>query len=355
MGILRLKWLVLGCLCLMQVVLADTIILKNGGRLEGKVLGEVGDRYVIDIKVSASIREERTIPKADVRLIEKEKADLKAFKAIEGLVPTPELMSVEAYEMRIGKIEEFIAAFPGSGKAYKAREMHDYLTTELVVVKSGGVKIGEEMVSAEDYGANAYEFDEAVDSNQIKRTVERRNFLEALRLFAKYERSFSKAAGREKLVPLMRQVLVAYGADVEGSLTSLESRLAKRVSGLASMSSEDRAASQRALAEEEVRGNEKFQQEKTGGEAWVTTDEFHKESLEEAKREVETELTRLKGKMEEAQPAVPVAELYRVAWGKLSGGADSEKLKVIDEAKAGGVPEEYVIKLQDRAGIVTPK
>lgn len=340
----------LSCL---QLASADTIILKNGDEIEGKVLREQDGNYVVEIMVTATIRDEKIIPKSDVKLINKEKKDSKAFKEIEDLIPTPELLPKAQYEARIEKVEAFIKGFPKSISISKAKKIHDQLTEEYKIIQNGGFKFGDKMVSADEYMANAYEYDARIEENAIKEAVGRRDFLSALRAFSKYDNTFSTATGRDELVSLMKQVLTAYGATIDQNLASLESRLEKRASGLAGMAAEDRGATRRALAEQEARTNARYEEEKTAKESWITPDAFHKASLTDASRQVKSEMRRLDSKKPKMMD-VPVAESYRVAWGKLSEGTDDEKKDVISEAKNNGVPDLYLEKLSERADIEDP-
>ncbi len=340
----------LSCL---QLSPADTIVLNNGEKIEGKILRETDGNYVVEVKVSETIRDEKTIPKSDVKSIDKETEEDKAFKEIEAFVPTPELLSKTGYEARIEKVEAFINTYPKSAKLSGAKKIHDYLTEEYATVQNGGIKFGEEMVSADDYMANSYEYDATIEGKRIKELVGRRDFLAALRAFSEYDQTFSGAAGRDEVATLMKQVLAAYGSSIDASLASLDMRLEKRESGLATMAPEDRAQTKRALADQEARIVARYEKEKADREQWITPDALHKASLDEARRQVETEMKRLETKREN-KFETPVAESYRVAWGKLSGGTDEEKREVVNNAKSNGVPEPYLEKLRERAGIEAP-
>ena len=349
----KLPTLIAGCLCALQFATADIIVMKNGEKLEGRILNEEGENYVLEVKFSSTIREEKIVPKSDVASIRKSEPDAKAFENLASLVPTPELLTIVDYEKRIESIEEFIKANPKSSKVTKAKEMLDVLGEELKTVREGGIKFGEEMVSGSDYMSNSYEFDSKIAGSRIKEVAARRDFLAALRLFSAYEKNFSDADGRAGVAALITQVLKAYGASINESLASLESRIAKRQAGLMRMSLEDRENTQRALDEESNKVATRFAKEKAALEPWITPDTFHKESLDEAKRQVDGELTRLSTKQPVAALTQSVAESYRVAWGKVSGSTDDDKLKAIEEARSNRVPEAYLEKIRDHAGIKT--
>lgn len=331
---------------------ADVIFLKNGEKIEGRILSENDERYVIEIKFTGTIRDEKIIPRAEVERIERESEDEKAFLKIADLVPAPELLSEEGYEERIALLEGFIKDHPASPKAGKAKEMAEALGEELAVIAAGGIKFGEELITADAYEANAYEYDVRIAENSIRDASTRGDMLGALRLFDEYETRFGQPEGRDGVAALMLQVLGAYSARIAESLASLDSRLKVRESGLARMAPDDRARTERALKEQMEEITERYKEEKSSGVKWLTAHAFHKESLDEAQREVTAEIDRIGKESQLPKPEIPLAEVYQTAWEKLLGGTEEQKKAVIDEAKAKRLPEYYLAKLRERAGLV---
>ncbi len=326
---------------------ADVLIMKNGEKLEGTVLREEGDHYVVEVKVTAKIRDEKLVPRTEVLKIEKMPEYEKAFAKISDLSPAPELLSEEGYEVRIEKLKEFIEAFPKSPKNSHVEGMIKSLEEELTLIKGGAIKFGGGIIPAEDYEANAYEYDAKIAEKKIRDAVHRRDFLGALRGFDAYETSFVSPEGHPGLASLMVQVLGAYGASIAESLRSLESRLATRTSGLARMSPDDRAKSQRALDTELSQLGQRFLAEKSERMKWITPHAYHKESLEETQRQVTAELTRLDQR--EPKPEIAFAEIYRTAWAALQAGTAEEKKLVLDDANK--LPETYLAKLRKHASL----
>src|SRR5690606_27091287 len=142
--------------------IADTFVLKDGTRLEGKILSETQDTYLLEIQVTKSIKDEKTVPKADVKEIVREKVDETAFEKLKGLVPTPDLLTSDDYDARILQITTFLQAHQKSAKVCDANATLAILKTEGVAVQSGGLKLGGKIIPAEEYKANAYEIDAKV-------------------------------------------------------------------------------------------------------------------------------------------------------------------------------------------------
>ena len=369
--------IIVSCVCLVQGAFADIIVLTNGEKIEGCVLREEGENYVLEVKVSGTIKDEKIVAKSDVKFIEKETDDQKAFKKIVDLVPTPELLNVEGYGARIEIVQVFVEKYPTSVSAPKAKKMLDTLNEELEIIRLGGIKFGDELVAAEIYNSNAYEFDSMIAGKAIDEAISRRDFLRALRLFTEYEKTFSDAAGRADVAARISQVLTAYGAKIDEALASFDSRMKKREAGLASMAVDNRATTEGAIADEIDRLEARFQQEKEEKATWITPDANHKGSLEQARSQVDREVGRLESKSRNKALDTPLEETYRGAWSKLtdtekeinSGDEEEVEIDVEQEAKAAAerhakkkavldeltglrMPDVYMEKLRIHAGLL---
>lgn len=328
---------------------ADIIVLKNGQKVEGEILREVDGKYVVEVRVTASIKDEKIIPRADVVRIEKETESEKAYRAIAELVPAPDLLSLENYVARIDKLEAFLKDHPGSSRVKKVKEMIDILGAEHDLVVAGGFKLGDELVTGEDYTANAFAHDSRIAEKKIKDAVARRDYLPALRMHDEFEVNFGESERSAGLAALMVQVLGAYRASVTESLASLDFRLKEREEGLKRMSPEDRLNSDRAIREEMEALKKRFADEKAARMKWITPDAFLKESMDETLRLITLEAARLERVA--ASPGTPLADVYRDSWEKLAGGTDVEKKAVLDAAQSKRLPETYLSKLRERAAL----
>ena len=338
------------CFLSLIPVNADVLTIKNGKKIEGTVLREEGENYVVEVRVTATIRDEKIVPRADVLRIEKTPEYEKAFVEIATLSPAPELLSQEGYEERIEKLKKYIETFSKSNKIAKVEEMIKSLEEELDLIKGGAIKFDEGIISAEQYEANAYEFDARIAEKKIRGAVARRDYLTVLRRFDSYEMSFGVAEGYAALTPLIEQVLVSYSESLAESLASLESRLVSRDSGLARMSAGDRAKSIRALDDEQSQLAARLQEEKAAKVKWITPHAYYKESLEEAVKQAASEIAKLDTFVNVVN--TPLAELYRTAWEKLQATEDNQKKQaILDEVKAKNLPESYLEKLIKRAGL----
>ena len=56
-------------------MLADTVTLKSGEKLDGKILNETDTEVTISVQVSATIKDERVVKREDIATVEKVQPD----------------------------------------------------------------------------------------------------------------------------------------------------------------------------------------------------------------------------------------------------------------------------------------
>ena len=74
---------------------ADTIKLKDGSILEGKILEESPSTIKIEYNVTKSIKDIRSINRSEIKEIDKVSEDKIAFNTIKSLLPTEDLLSTD--------------------------------------------------------------------------------------------------------------------------------------------------------------------------------------------------------------------------------------------------------------------
>lgn len=334
---------------------ADTITLKDGKVLEGKILKTEGDNYVIEYQVTKSIKDVKKVPKAQVAKIVEIKLDDKAFEAIAKLVPTPDLLTADEYAERMQAVKAFLTKFPTGTKKKEAEAILKTLTDEAAKVAAGGRKFDGMMVSGADYRANAYDMDARVLDTKIRTAVKNAQWLSALRAFALLDKDFQGSTYYRGVVPPVLKALQAFRTQVNASLSTYDARMEKRAADLATMAPGDRANTEKALADEAAELEARYQGEKAAQQTWVSPHRDHKQSLEESVSLADSEIQRL------AAPAAAAAadpgKAYRNAWKIVRGDADAEaKEKALAEAESAGLPEKYMAMLKEAAGASdTPK
>ncbi len=330
---------------------ADTFQLKDGTTVEGTIVSEAGDTYVLDVQVTKTIRDERRIPKADVVKVTREEPDAKAFQAISKLVPAPDLLTADEYAVNIAAIEKFIKANPASNNLKNARKMLETLKAEASQVAAGGMKINGKIISAAEYQANAYDLDARVQESKIRDLVNDNQFLPAVRMFVDFDRDYRNTLAYGSLITLMKQVIQHQVDQAKESLLTLEARNKERAVGLQRMALEDRKKTEDAIKGENAEIEALYKAEKDAKQNWPTTSPFHKVSLEDTVKHGQAELVRL-GAVKTVL-GLDSGKSYREAYNALQSGANAATVTTaLASAKAAGVPPRYLAPLEAKAKAV---
>lgn len=339
-------------LCLASATLpisADTFIMKDGTKYHGTIIRQDATSYVVEVQVTKTIKDERTLAKLDVVKIEPEQPDLTAFEDIAKLIPVPDMLTPAEYATRIAKVEKFLVTHKGSVKSKDVREILAAIKSEADEILAGGIKMRGKIVSAAEYRANAYDIDSRVQEIKIRALARDGHTLKALRTFKEFEREFQATTAYTALLPHIIQAISEYLREVELVLGSLENRTKERLAGLERMTVPDRIITERALSDEESTLANRLKQEKDAIMGWTTPHPYFKPSLDDTLTFGRQELTRLGG-LKNAR-FVDGGKLFRDAMVLIqTGGEDKTAVTAaITAAETAKVGPKYIAILKDTA------
>lgn len=332
---------------LIPLACADTIQLKDGTKLEGKILKEDPQSYLVEVMVTKSIKEEKTIAKADVAKIDRVKPDEIAFAPLSKLSPAPDLLTAAEYQIRISKLEKFIQEFPTGTATPKAKAMIDELAKEQAAVTEGGIKLNGHIIPASERDANKVELVARALELAIRTHVQASEWLPALRKFSDFERDYSTTLPFKESLPIVKQAIEAYRTQVNETAASLPKRLEDRKVGLERMTSEDRNSSTRAINEQNAAVEKRYADEKKAGVKWVTPDSFHKASLDDASRFADQELKRLQALKLDSK--IDAGKAWRDAWAAVHGSDAQAVTTAMNDVKAAKISPELIAELETLA------
>ncbi len=329
---------------LIPLACADTIQLKDGTKLEGKILKEDPQSYLVEVMVTKSIKEEKTIAKADVAKIDRVKPDEIAFALLSKLTPAPDLLTAGEYQVRISKLEKFIQEFPTGTSTPKAKAMIDELANEQAAVAEGGIKLNGHIIPASERDANKVELAARTLELAIRAHVQASEWLPALRKFSDFERDYSTTLPFKESLPVVKQAIEAYRTQVNETAASLPKRLEDRKIGLERMTSDDRNGSTRAIDEQNAGVEKRYTDEKKAGVKWVTPDSFHKASLDDASRFADQELKRLQALKLDSK--IDAGKAWRDAWAAVHGSDAKAVTTAMADVKAAKISPELIAELE---------
>lgn len=324
---------------------ADLFTLKDGSKIEGTILKDSGDSYVIEVLVTKTIKDERKVLKADVVNMVQDKPDLVAFEKVAKFVPTPDFLGADEYRVQISAIEKFIQTYPKSLKLGDVKKMLTTLQAEAAQVTAGGIKSNGAILSASQYQADAFAIDARLEEAKIEALINADQIVAALRAFKTFEVDFMGTQSYLNLVPAIKRLIQGHILDSEELLLSLDARLKKRKAGLEQMSQDDRKITEAAIEEETEMLEAQFNSEKETKVEWVTPSPYHREALTETVGYGKAELAKMNSA--KIQVGLDAGQAYQQAWNLLhNGGAQSAITAAMASAKTAGVSASYYAKLE---------
>lgn len=216
--------LVLAAVLATPYLTADEIKLKSGDTISGRIVFESDDIVRIEVAVTASIKETKTLSRGDIESIAKDAPDDVAFNKIQGLLPTSSLLPVDEYRRLLEGPNAFLRDYPDSKHAEKVKEIRDTLAEELDKVERGFVKVEEDWYSPHDKLAYKDLIDSRIRFVRMQGFAKGNNiasYIAAMREFEQIEKNYLGSPAYPKAIELAREVVTNFGRQ----LTTLEANV----------------------------------------------------------------------------------------------------------------------------------
>ena len=324
--------------------LADTITLKDGTKLKGKIVKETVDSYTMMVQVTPSIKDERVVSKSTVASADRSGPDDIAFKAIQDLAPAPDRLTADQYKERIGKCQAFLNVYGTSKHAATAEAIIIKLEAERKLAARGGLKLDGRWISAKDRATNAYEIAARLEIGDMKDDLEAGRYQAALRHFEKIEADFISSEKFSEARNLAQQALATYKAIVQGDHARVETHIRKRAEEMQSLPLSQRKDEERAIAAQEAAYKKRVDDEKKSKTKWLTLDPYHKDEMRQVLSNIDTVLKSLGSPPRtDGKAAGPV---YRRAWAAALAGNVEDGKKLVSELKSLKVPTRFLVQLE---------
>ncbi|MEM8953594.1 MAG: PTPDL family protein [Verrucomicrobiota bacterium] len=274
---------------------ADTVILKSGETVEGTIKTETDAYIIVEVQVTDTIKDQKTIQRTDIERIEKLEPDDIAWTKIEGFVPTPPLLSVSEYQGRITETKRFLDRFPDSSHKGDADEILMTLQGEAEKASEGFIKIGEDWISPEDRAKDTAAVDAQITLFKMKSALAGEEPFVVLRQF---ETMNNEYRGTQAFVPALetaQDALKMAAANVQRALSDFAYAKEQRESKWALMPETERMQVEKIYQEQQEAVNAKIAAEKKNRTKWVTVNPDSEPSLKSAAETIKKEVTALNG------------------------------------------------------------
>ncbi len=331
---------------------ADIFTLKDGTKLDATILNKTLEEYELEVSVTSSIKERRTIKRSEVVDIERvNESDVIFEEKIANLAPAPPFLELSEYDKRIKTLKSFLLAHKMTAAGTKANRMLRELSEEREFIAAGGVKIasGEEgLISAVDREKDALGIDSKIVAAKFQSLVDSRSYLAALRQYDILEKDFFATKAHREAIALMSRLATSYGTLLDRELSGLESKESRRQAAFDRLSSSEQARANQVEEQRRITFDRLWAKEEEEGQSWFTVDTQNMSSLQGAIDSLMKESERLLDVESELVEFDETDALYRKGW-EAAGAKNQEELELIlDALDEAGTAEAYIDKLVDR-------
>lgn len=187
---------------------ADSVTLTSGEKLEGTIKSDTDAGVTMEVRVTAGITDERTIPRAEIAKVEKAAPDELAYAEIKGIRTDPQTsFPAETYEHYIFALKGFQTKYPASPHFADVQHTLDDLQREKERVAAGEVKFLGRWLSKEEAEKRGVQIQAAAQFAAMKEQAARNDVMGALLTFDALEKTRSNTRAYPDAVDLARQLL----------------------------------------------------------------------------------------------------------------------------------------------------
>jgi hypothetical protein len=219
---------------------ADTVTLKSGEHIEGKITKETDKDVTIEMR-SGGIVDERVVPKAEIEKITKVSPDVEAYRAIEHIRLQPNSFPAAQYDRYIVALEAYVKQYPNSVSAVDVQTTLKGFLEEKKRVENGEAKIEGQWLSKAEVEKEKVQIGGKMAFNYMKAQSTAGDYVDALNAFATIEKSYPGASVMPDAVELAQKIVPALKAEVERSIPEQKILREQRDNGIKTSAPAERA------------------------------------------------------------------------------------------------------------------
>ncbi len=301
--------------CCLAPLHADTVVLKDGSEVTGEIVSESPDEVVIEYQVTASIKDQKSVPRADVAKVVKVSEDQKAFAELGELnSPATQLDSSFQDPLLDKKIPAFLGRYSYSSNVARVREAQKNLEEERTRLRAGDRRIDGEWIKADQIAADPVQFGARIKLAEISEAVRRNETVQALQSYELFEKAQPASPLLPDAVDIALRQLDVLQQKVAAAKANFDVIDKKRQAEIAAAPPDQSKLMSDALAREELAAKTAIKKAETNGEKFFPIFGNSKEGLESLQALITKEKLRLTSlqKLPMRESVVAVKEANRL-------------------------------------------
>jgi hypothetical protein len=335
------------------VGLADTLTLKSGEVIEGKISVENDTQLTVELKLSGGITDSRTILKSDILSIAKIQPDQLAWEPLKNLKPGPTSLPAASYAPAIQSLQSFLQQFASSAFAAEAQKSLTAFEQEKARVDGGELKINDQWLAKEEAQRERYQIAAAMSFQFMKDQTIRGDLSGALSTFDGIEKQYPGSRIYPDAVELARRALTAFQPDLVSRIQSIRAAEAERDKAFQTSSPAQKAELKAAIERERATEAALMSEAQRRNSKWPPLIARSEKSLTATATKIPEEIRRLAGiDVAKMRQSLKAADQSKAAF---STNDHAAALDLIKEALSVWPANELATRLQEeiKAGQAT--
>ena len=247
-------------------VWAESIELRDGTKVDGKILSVTADTVLMEVQTSPTIREEKSYPRSEVTKIQRASQDDVAYAEVAGLTVPSTANNPAVYDAPLERVRAFMTNYAYSKHMSEARKLAAALESDRARVAAGEVKLDGVWVAANASPAERTELGGRV---QLAKMKESSDPIAALTSFEIIEKNHLTSSAFPESVKVARESLVKLRAGLVRARADLERRIRDQEQGLKLASEDRRLRIEQAIAQEKSAIQAQIERVKQSGSKWT--------------------------------------------------------------------------------------
>lgn len=257
----------LASFALMAAAWADTVTLKSGEKIEGKVTAETDTEMTIEI-VAGGVVDERKVAKADVAKVDKMSPDELAWAPLQNLKLGDNSLPAEQYDLTIAPLKDFTTKYPESKHRSEAEQILGDFDGEKARVSGGEVKLNGKWMTKEEVERERYQIGATIAVNYMKSQAARGDAVGAMNTFEIIQKQFEGARAYLEAVGLARQVTASLKTAATQRLAALPAENAERERGIKANAGLEKVQLKQEIETEKRNNDNALAEAKRAGLKW---------------------------------------------------------------------------------------
>ncbi len=191
-------------------VLADSVKLKDGTVIEGRVTANTADSVTIEYSPGKGIKDTKTIKKDEIAELKVQSEDEVEAVAIKKLVPTADLTSPTQYAALLARAKPFLEKFKTSKFLPEVQAVLKTLEDEKGKVETGWQKLDGNWITPEESVWNSYNIEARVLRKQMQQDLEKKDVKGALDKMARLKNDFPASGAFVEAIDAYEKLLTDY-------------------------------------------------------------------------------------------------------------------------------------------------